>query len=226
MHWAWKNFPSAMSGQYKGKEKRPTIVLEAVADQRLWIWHSYFGTAGALNGINVLDQSTLFDDRIAGIGWGVSFKICGRQYNRAYYHVEGIYPTWSILIKAKTVAQDAASQHFKKLQEAFWKDIKRAFGVLQSGWAIISILAWFWSPKDMVAIMRACVILHNMIVEDGERKLTNTFSLPPSNGATSAIHVLYRPIHCIVFILDYKKAWRICIAVGNQYNTIHPKKMY
>jgi hypothetical protein len=26
--------------------------------------------------------------------------------------------------------------------------------------------------------------------------------------------------------LDYKKAWRICIAVGNQYNTIHPKKMY
>jgi hypothetical protein len=49
---------------------------------------------------------------------------------------------------------------------------------------------------------------------------------PHHNGATSAIHVLYRHIHCIVFILDYKKAWRICIALGNQYNTIHPKKMY
>jgi hypothetical protein len=32
-------------------------------------------------------------------------------------------------------------------------------------------------------------------------------------------------INCIVFILDYKKAWRICIALGNQYNTIHPKNV-
>jgi hypothetical protein len=156
----------------------------------------------------------------------VSFEIRGRQYNHAYYLVDGIYPTWQTLIKAKTVAQEAASQHFKKLQEAFRKDIERAFGVLQSRWAIISTPAWFWSPTDMVAIMRTCIILQNMIVEDGERKLTNTFSLPPSNGATSAIHVLYRHIHCIVFFLDYKKAWRICIALGNQYNTIHPKKMY
>jgi hypothetical protein len=32
MHWAWKNCPSAMSGQYKGKEKRPTIVFKAVSN--------------------------------------------------------------------------------------------------------------------------------------------------------------------------------------------------
>jgi hypothetical protein len=48
MHWVWKNCPSAFAGQYKGKEKKPTVVLEAVADQRLWIWHVFFGTAGAL----------------------------------------------------------------------------------------------------------------------------------------------------------------------------------
>jgi hypothetical protein len=41
MHWAWKNCPSAMAGQYKGKEKQPTVVLEAVANQRLWIWHCW-----------------------------------------------------------------------------------------------------------------------------------------------------------------------------------------
>jgi hypothetical protein len=145
MHWAWKNCPTAMAGQYKGKEKRPTVVLEAFPNQQLWIWHLYFGTSGALNNINVLDQSTLFDDQIAGIGWDVSFKIGGCQYNHVHYLVDGIYPSWSTLIKAKTVAQDAASQHFKKLQEAFWKDIKRAFGVLQSHWAIVSTPAWFWS---------------------------------------------------------------------------------
>jgi hypothetical protein len=27
MHWAWKNCPAGWAGQYKGKEKSPTIVL-------------------------------------------------------------------------------------------------------------------------------------------------------------------------------------------------------
>jgi hypothetical protein len=29
MHWGWKNCPKALAGQFKGKEKGPTIVLEA-----------------------------------------------------------------------------------------------------------------------------------------------------------------------------------------------------
>jgi hypothetical protein len=30
MHWCWKNFPVADHGSYTGKEKEPTVVLEAV----------------------------------------------------------------------------------------------------------------------------------------------------------------------------------------------------
>jgi hypothetical protein len=37
MHWQWKNCPSALKGQYQGKEKAATIVLEAVASHDLWI---------------------------------------------------------------------------------------------------------------------------------------------------------------------------------------------
>lgn len=35
-HWEWKNFPITWAGELKGKEKDPTIVLEAVADAELW----------------------------------------------------------------------------------------------------------------------------------------------------------------------------------------------
>jgi hypothetical protein len=35
MHWAWKNCPTGWAGQYKGKEKLPTTVLEAVTSQSL-----------------------------------------------------------------------------------------------------------------------------------------------------------------------------------------------
>jgi hypothetical protein len=62
MHWAWKNFPSAMPGKYKGKEKKKNFVLEAVANQQIWIFHTFFGTSGVLNKINVIQKLQLFED--------------------------------------------------------------------------------------------------------------------------------------------------------------------
>jgi hypothetical protein len=62
MHWEWKNCPTAWHGVFQGKEKVrfilsfysfdqisdhewiskvPTIVLEAVTSQDLWIWHAW-----------------------------------------------------------------------------------------------------------------------------------------------------------------------------------------
>jgi hypothetical protein len=43
MHWHWKNCPIANKGQYSGKEKEATVILEAVATHDLWIWHAFFG---------------------------------------------------------------------------------------------------------------------------------------------------------------------------------------
>ncbi|XP_042058642.1 uncharacterized protein LOC121803008 isoform X1 [Salvia splendens] len=55
MHWKWKNCPAGWSGSYSGRSGSPTIILEAVADYDLWIWHAYFGLPGSNNDINVLD---------------------------------------------------------------------------------------------------------------------------------------------------------------------------
>ncbi|GJW35245.1 probable arabinosyltransferase ARAD1 [Tanacetum coccineum] len=49
----------------RSTQKYPTLMLEAAADQKLWIWHSYFGVPGANNDLNVLYGSPLFDDEIA-----------------------------------------------------------------------------------------------------------------------------------------------------------------
>ena len=66
MHWEWKNCPTAWKGQYTCGSGKPTIVLEAVASQDLWIWHAFFGPPGTLNDINVLDRSPVFDDILQG----------------------------------------------------------------------------------------------------------------------------------------------------------------
>ena len=54
----WRNCPMALKAQYCGpKTKTPTIQLEACADERLYIWHAFFGMPGSSNDINVLRQS-------------------------------------------------------------------------------------------------------------------------------------------------------------------------
>ena len=55
---------------------------------------------------------------------------------------------------------------FATTQESTRKDVKRAFGVLQAQFAIVRGLAHLWRIKTLDYIMKACIILHDMIIED------------------------------------------------------------
>ena len=51
----WKNCPKAWHGTYKtGKEKKPSIVLEAICDYHCFFWHTTYGYAGSLSDENVM----------------------------------------------------------------------------------------------------------------------------------------------------------------------------
>ena len=60
------------------------------------------------------------------------------------------------------------------MQEAAWKDIERAFSVLQSRFAIVRGPTRFGDKKTLKNIMTCYVILHNMILED-EREMNLEF---------------------------------------------------
>ncbi|XP_057440230.1 uncharacterized protein LOC130732137 [Lotus japonicus] len=121
---------------------------------------------GQLNDINVQDRSPVFDELEQGNAPSVNFIVNQRPYNMAYYLTDGIYPSYPTFVKFIRLPQSEPDKCFAKHQEGCRKDIERAFGVLQARFKIIREPARLWDITDLGIIMRSCIILHNMIVED------------------------------------------------------------
>ncbi|CAN0872917.1 hypothetical protein LINGRAHAP2_LOCUS10231 [Linum grandiflorum] len=121
---------------------------------------------GTLNDINVLDRSPVFHEVLEGKAPQVQFTVNENIYNMGYYLTDGIYPNWATFIKSISLPQGPKHKLFAKMQEAARKDVERAFGVLQARFAIINGPSDMWCKDIIGDIMRACIIMHNMIVED------------------------------------------------------------
>ncbi|KAJ9565986.1 hypothetical protein OSB04_001952 [Centaurea solstitialis] len=96
------------------------------------------GFPGSNNDINVLETSHLFANLAAGTAPPANYVINGKSYDMGYYLAD----------------------------EACRKDVKRAFGVLQSRFAIVAGPARLWRKEILHDIMTSCIIMHNMIFED------------------------------------------------------------
>jgi len=167
MHWEWKNCPTAWRASFqKQVYKMPTTILEAVASYDLWIWHALFGLPGSLNDINVLDRSPVFQEMYEDRAPKCEYVVNEHHYNIGYYISDGIYPQWAIFVKTIPLSQGPKKKLFTERQESVRKDVERAFSVLQARFVIVRVPARLIDQIEIGIIMRACVILHNMIVED------------------------------------------------------------
>ena len=118
----------------------------------------------------------------------VQYNVNGNDYNMGYYLRDGIYPEWATFVKTIPRPQGDKRRLFSKYQEGQRKDVERAFGVLQSRFAIIRGPSRFWDKGDLAKIMRACIILHNMIVEDERDTYATPFGpLPTYDDATNGL---------------------------------------
>jgi hypothetical protein len=116
MHWTWKNCLVVWQGQFQDKDGFQSVILEAIADHSLWIWHAFFGFPGGNNDMNVLDRSPLVANLLTGDGRAMTFEVNGHVYNRYYLLTDGIYPQWSCFLQPIHERQGEKKEHFTKMQ--------------------------------------------------------------------------------------------------------------
>ena len=200
MHWKWKNCPTAWKGMYSGHVHEPTIILEAVASYDLWIWHAFFGLPGSHNDINVLERSSVFALLSEGRAPPANFSVNGNDYTMGYYLADGIYPKWATFVKTIPSPKGNKQIHFAKSQESARKDVERAFGVLQARFAIVRGPARLWKLEVLKDIMKACIILHNMIVEDERNANELDFTYDTMDESPTAVVIPERSLELLQFI--------------------------
>ena len=68
---------------------------------------------------------------------------------------------------------------FTKWQESSRKDVERVFGVLKKKFAVLTTGIMKMDLDDIIILVQACIILHNMMVEermnDGEMDDKNLY---------------------------------------------------
>ncbi|XP_071681389.1 uncharacterized protein [Lolium perenne] len=104
---------------------------------------------GSNNDINVLLCSLVFAKLVEGHAPPVNYEVSGHHYNKGYYLADGIYPTWSTFRKTMSSPKLPKEAWFAKEQEAARKDVERAFGILQTRFAVVWFPAMTWSQDQM-----------------------------------------------------------------------------
>ncbi|XP_023764117.1 uncharacterized protein LOC111912603 [Lactuca sativa] len=101
----------------------------------------------------------------------MTFTVNGHAYKYGYYLGDGIYPDYSTLMKGYSVPRSEKAKLFTKKQESTRKDIERAFGVLKQTWHVVKYATRLWDKEIIKRMVLACIIMHNMIIEDEGRAI-------------------------------------------------------
>jgi hypothetical protein len=96
----------------------------------------------------------------------VSFPVNDREHHMRYYLADGIYPTCSVFMKDVPVPQQMNHRFFSMKQASVRKDVECAFSLLKKRFNILVIPGWSYSQRTLELIIRACIILYNMIIDD------------------------------------------------------------
>jgi len=94
-----------------------------------------------------------------------SFTANGTTLTLLYYLVDGIYPRFAFFVSPFPDPTTEVEVTFNRLQEALRKDVERLYAVLPARFDVALHPARYASVAQMVTVIKAVVILHNVVTE-------------------------------------------------------------
>lgn len=111
-----------------------------------------FWMLGSNNDINNLERSPLVQCMLQYEGLNIHFEINSEFYDFYFLFVDGVYPQSSCFVQTIHLPNKEKRKHFAKVQEAVRKDVEQPCRQ--------------WSMSTITSIIFACVVLHNLILDD------------------------------------------------------------
>ena len=148
----------------------------------------------------VQERSFVFALLLEGRAPPANFPVNGNDYTMGYYLTDDIYPKWATFVKTIPSPKGNKQIHFAKSQESARKDVERAFGMLQARFPIVRGPACLWKLEVLKDIMKACIKLNNMIVEDERNANELDFTYDTMDESPTAVVILERSSELLQFI--------------------------
>ncbi|KAG3087233.1 hypothetical protein PC129_g5595 [Phytophthora cactorum] len=114
--------------------------------------------------VQVMEAAVACDPEFEQLSF--EFTAAGKQFDQLYHQVDGIYPQYSCFVSTISKPANVKQKKFAERQDPFRKDVENASGVLRAKFPILKQPSKTWDTAGLLIIMNACVILHNMIVEN------------------------------------------------------------
>lgn len=153
--------------------------LEVITDDFLRILWLNFGTPGAKNDKQIVDQSPFFNKVRAG-SWPPScprLSIGDYLLKRFYFLADAIYPAFPFFVTTNSCPASAREKAFSSHQEGARKAAERIFAVLFKQFQILYRPCRLRSGADMQAVIKCCAIIHNMIQDLRKEKYTGSLAI-------------------------------------------------
>ncbi|KAM2554306.1 hypothetical protein TB2_018438 [Malus domestica] len=97
-----------------------------------------------------------------------------------------------MFVKTVPHPQNEKEKHFAKCQERCRKDVEHYFGILQARWAIVRAAARMFDVEALRSIMKTCIILHSMIVEDEyDYDVVDEYGSDTMNNSRTRVYYAY-----------------------------------